>query len=60
MVLTRQQQRRQASLAEHITSLGATDASMPILGMGDREDSERRPRDAPCFPVRNFKAVKYT
>lgn len=45
MVLTRQQQRRQAVTDEQNASPGASDDSRPILGMGDRENLDQRPRD---------------
>ena len=47
MVITRQQQRRQAALSEQNVSI--TDDSRPILGMGDREGSGRPPRDSVIF-----------
>lgn len=46
MVLTRQQQRRQATTSEQ--NMSVADDSRPILGMGDREGSERQ-RDSLVF-----------
>ena len=45
MVVTRQQQRRQAVTDEQNASPGVSDDSRPILGMGDRESLDQRPRD---------------
>lgn len=49
MVLTRQQQRRQTVTDEQNTSPRASDDSRPILGMGDRENLDQRPRDTLMF-----------
>ena len=46
MVMTRQQQRRQAVTDEQNASPGAFDDSRPILGMGDRESLDQRPRES--------------
>ena len=47
MVVTRQQQRRQAVRDEQNASPGVSVDSRPILGMGDRESLGQRPRDTP-------------
>ena len=49
MVSTRQQQRRQAVTDEQNTSPRASDDSRPILGMGNRENLDQRPRDTLMF-----------
>ena len=45
MVVTRKQQRRQAVTDEQNASPGVSDDSRSILGMGDRESLDQRPRD---------------
>ena len=45
MVVTRQQQRRQAITDEQNASPGVSDDSRRILGMGDRVSLDQRPRD---------------
>ena len=45
MVVTRQQQRRQVVTDEQNASPGVSDDSRPILGMGDRESLDQRPRE---------------
>ena len=46
MVVTRQQQRREAVTDEQNESPGVSDDSRPILGMGDRESSGQRQRES--------------
>ena len=46
MVVTRQQQRRQAVTDKQNASTGVSDDSRPILGMGDRESLHQRPRES--------------